>query len=282
MAPESEKLNAAKATDDSGFQFHIRCKPGDLPGTVLLPGDPDRSKKIALAWDDPAMVGVARHRQYYTYKGVYKDTPVAVTSTGIGPAATEIAVTELARVGARTLIRVGSCGALQKHCRVGDLIISSGAVRLEDSSLHYARETYPAVADYEVVLALVDAAEELGARYHVGLTASTSSFYLGQGRPGHRDYFPSHAEHLVADLQAANVLNFEMEASLLFVMSQIYSLRAGAVCAVYANRVTNELEEKGEDDAIAVANLAAHKLGIMDGEKRDKDARYWHPGLLRG
>lgn len=273
------RIDASKATDAKGEQFHIKCKPGDLPATVLLPGDPARSERIASQWDTYELV--AQHRQYYTYRGVFKGTDLAVTSTGIGPAATEIAVTELARVGASNFIRVGSSGALQRECEVGDIIISTGAVRLEDSSLPYARPTYPALANHEVVLALIDAAEELDIRYHVGLTASTSSFYLGQGRPGFNDYFPSTAEHLVADLQKANVLNFEMEASLLLVLSQIYGLRAGAVCAVFANRVTNELAEEGEENAIAVANLAAHKLAEMDREREEAGKRFWHPSLTR-
>jgi len=146
---------------------------------------------------------------------------------------------------------------------------------MEASSKYYVPESYPAIASYEVVLALIEACETLGYRYHVGLTATTSSFYLAQGRPGYNNYKNSNTDNILPDLQKARVLNFEMEASHIFTLAQLYGLRAGAVCAVYANRISNEFAVKGEKEAIMAANYAIKILQEMDKEKEKKGKRYW-------
>jgi uridine phosphorylase len=143
---------------------------GDSEDTVLLPGDPDRVEKITQFWDTAEEQ--ARHREYHTVTGDYEETPITVTSTGIGSPSAAIAVEELARVGVDTFLRVGSCGAIQPEMDVGDLVITTGAVRQEGTSAEYVREDYPAVADHEVVAALVAAAERLGYDYHTGVTMS--------------------------------------------------------------------------------------------------------------
>ena len=148
-------------------------------------------------------------------------------------------------------------------------MISTGAVRLEGTSKQYVRVEYPAVANYEVLLALIRAAEKLGYRYHVGITASTDSFYTGQGRPGRGGYSQSYLRDIVRDLQAARVLNFEMETASLFTIAGVYGLRAGSVCAVYANRVTGEFEAgKGEREAAEIATEAVKILAMADKEKK--------------
>jgi len=132
-----------------------------------------------------------------------------------------------------------------------------GSVRLEGTSKHYVIPEYPAIASYDIVLALIDAAETLGVKYHVGLTASSDSFYVGQERPGYKGYLPPHQRGLIDYLRSVNVLNFEMESSIIFVLANIYGLKAGAVCAVIANRETNEFApHAGIEDAIRVANEA--------------------------
>jgi len=219
-------------------QYHIACAPGEVARYVLLPGDPDRVPKIAKLWDKAKKV--AYHREYQTYTGEVGGIPISATSTGIGCPSLAIGVEELATIEADTFIRVGSSGSIQRDVRVGDVVISSAAVRLEGTSKEYVRVEYPATANYEVLLALIKAAEKLGHRYHVGITASTDSFYLGQGRPGLKGYTQSFSRDIMPDLQAARVLNFEMETASLFTIAGIYGFRAGSVCAVYANRVTGE------------------------------------------
>jgi len=177
---------------NDGEQYHIGLREGAIEGPVLLPGDPERVEVIAELWDGAEEL--AHHREYRTVSGEYAGEPVAVTSTGIGSPSAAIAVEELARVGVETFIRVGSCGAIQEGIEIGDLVITTGAVRQEGTSDEYVDEAYPATAHDEVVTALVTAAERLGHEYHVGVTCSTDSFMpgsrgrvsTGSGRPAPR------------------------------------------------------------------------------------------------
>jgi len=274
---------AGEGADPSGDptegdrQYHLDVAPGDVAETVLLPGDPDRLATITDAWDDHETV--ASHREYRTATGTVEGTPVSVTSTGIGSPGAAIAVEELARVGADTLIRVGSCGAIQPEIDVGDLVITSGAVRQEGTSDEYVREDYPAVADHAVVAALAAAAEDLGVDYHVGLTASTDSFYAGQAREGFAGFQARGSEGLVEELRQANVLNFEMEASAVLTLANVYGLRAGAVCTVFADRSTGEFRTDGEGRAARVASRAVSLLAAMDDRVEATGADAWHAGL---
>lgn len=258
-------------------QYHLEVSEGDVAEAVLLPGNPERVEKITDCWDDHDVV--ATHREYRTATGTYDETPISVTSTGIGAPSSAIAVEELARVGADTLIRVGSCGAIQEETDVGDLIITSGAVRQEGTSKEYVREEYPAVADYAVVAALAAAAEELGYDYHVGLTASTDSFYAGQSREGFEGFLARDADEKIEELRRAGVLNFEMEASAILTLANIYGLRAGAVCTVYADRTTGEFAVTGESKAARTASRAVSILAGMDERAEEEGANAWHAGL---
>ncbi|WP_049936653.1 nucleoside phosphorylase [Haloplanus natans] len=264
-------------SDADDRQYHLDIVPGDVADTVLLPGDPDRVDIVTDRWDDAEMV--AEHREYRTATGTYAGAPLSVTSTGIGSPSTAIAVEELARVGAETFLRVGSCGALQPDMDVGDLVITTGAVRGEGTSEEYVREDYPAVADHAVVSALVAAAERLGYDYHCGVTMSTDSFYAGQAREGFDGFEAAGSESLLDDLRAANVKNVEMEASSILTLATLYGLRAGAVCSVFANRSTGEFRTEGEGRAAEVGSLAAALLHEMDDRRADAGADAWHADL---
>ncbi len=244
------KKISAKAPVIGGKQYHIACGQGDVAPSILIPGDPARVGKIASLWDSSKEI--ANHREYHTMTGVYQEVPISCTSSGIGGPSLAIAVDELCRISVQTFIRVGSTGGIQKGQNIGDLVISTGAVRLEGTSKDFVIAEYPAVANYEVVMALIEAAEELKFRYHVGITASTDTFYTGQGRPAYKEYFPSFKEHIYKDMQAAGVLNFEMEAATLFTIASIFGKRAGAVCCIVANRVTDEFEIDDEMQKRAV------------------------------
>ncbi|MFB6113093.1 MAG: nucleoside phosphorylase [Halodesulfurarchaeum sp.] len=270
MVSDSEDPN-----DDE--QYHLAIGPGDVAESVLLPGNPERVDAITESWEDA--VEQAYHREYRTVTGSYDGTPISVTSTGIGSPSAAIAVEELARVGSETFIRVGSTGAIQPEMSVGDLVITTGAVRQEGTSDEYVRPDYPAVADREVVGALVAAAEELDYDYHVGITMSADSFYAGQGRPGYDDYRAPGSESLVSDLRSANVKNIEMEASAILTLANLYDRRAGAVCSVYANRTTGEFRSTGDEKAAETANLAVSILDRMDEAKEAEGVDHWHPGL---
>ena len=161
-------------------QFHINCKAGEVGRYCLLPGDPGRCEKIARYFDDP--VHVMTNREYTTYAGTLLGEKVTVTSTGIGGPSASIAMEELANLGADTFIRVGTCGGIKLDVTSGDIVIATGAIRMEGTSREYAPIEFPAVADYEVLTALVGAAKAQGCRWHAGVVQCKDSFY-GQHLP---------------------------------------------------------------------------------------------------
>ena len=272
-----ETISTKHPSLERGMQYHVRCKPGDVGRYVFLPGDPDRVPKIAKLWDSAREVST--HREYRVWSGKIGDVTVSACSTGIGGPATAIAIEELATVGAETFVRVGTCGVLHPEVKVGDLAIATGAVRLDGVSRQYVIPEYPAVASYDVTLALVEAAERLGIRYHLGYTASVDSFYVGQGRPGFQQYLPPQRKNIVTELASVKVLTFEMEASTIFTLSGIYGLRAGCVCAVYANRITDEFATVGEEEACKTAVEAIRVLSRWDNDREKRGKRYWYPSL---
>jgi len=271
-------VNKMHPTVPGGKQYHIACKKGDLSEYLLVPGDPDRVPKIASSWGSSREVSC--HREFRSFTGKYKGIPISALSSSIGPACMAIVVNEASRIGVHTFIRVGSTGAIQKDINCGDVIITSAAVRLDYTSNCYVMPEYPAVASYEVLLALIEAAESLGIRnYHVGITATTADFYAGQSRPMKKGFLQM--EDLLPTLQKARVLNFEMETATLYTLASLHGLRAGSICAVYANRCKSEFKpEAGEENAIKIANEATKILYGWDMEKRKKKKKWLFPSLL--
>jgi len=260
------KSSSAESPVTKGVQYHIRLKPGDIPPYLIIPGDPARVKKIASVWDKSEEV--AFNREYRTMKGEYQGAKLACTSSGIGSPALSIAVEELVKIGVKTFVRVGTCGGIQEETRVGDLVITTGAVRLDGASKDFVIPEYPAVANYEVVSALVKAAKKLKVRYHVGITASTDTFFLGQGRSSVNGYQPSHKANIFKDMQKAKVKNFEMEAGCLLTLASVLGVRAGAVCVVAADRVRNKFEISDEMETRA-AKVATEAIRILQRENKN-------------
>ena len=189
-----------------------------------------------------------------TYGGYIDGEYVISTSTGIGGPAAAIAIEELARLGVKLMIRIGTCGAIDSRAKLGSLIIPDAAVRLDGTTRQYIIEGYPAAATPEVVVALKESASRLRKYFLSGITASTDAFYAGQGRPSYRNYIPSQAKNLVYDLRAAKVLCFEMESSTLFTLGRLFGVRTGALFAVIGSRVNDNFRaDAGIDDAIDVA-----------------------------
>lgn len=262
------RSTADKVQDADGRQYHIGLAPGEVADRILLVGDPDRVEKIAARMDSVRLRKSCR--EYVTATGTYHGRELTVMGTGIGCDNTEIAVMELLQcVSAPTFIRVGSCGSLQPDLDIGGLAITTGAVRLESTSLAFVDESYPAVAHHEVVLALVSAAEELGASYKAGLTATASGFYGWQCRQD--GAIPPKRTDIPERLGKQGVVNMEMEASTLLTLASLAGLRAAAVCAVFANRTENRFigpEEKAaaEGRAIDVGLRALDYLAAMDAQ----------------
>jgi uridine phosphorylase len=262
-------------------QYHIGLGPGELAEYILLPGDPDRSARVGSRFDSIELEH--RHREFATVTGTFRGQRVSVVSTGIGTDNVEIAVAEILAITERpTFIRVGSCGALQPEMALGDLAITTGAVRLESTTSFFVHDGYPAVAHYEAVVALVEAAERLGHRYHVGVTATAPGFFGAQGRP--IPELPIRYPDLAEEMARQRVMNFEMEASALLVLATLARCRAGVVCAVYANRTTGEFvggEQKDEAEAACV-DTGLESLAIlaeMDRQKRTAATDRWRPSL---
>lgn len=227
------------------LQYHIACKAGDVGRYVLLPGDPARAEKIAAYFDAPRHV--ATNREFVTYTGTLCGVPVSVCSTGIGGPSTAIAVEELIACGADTFIRVGTCGGIHTKVRAGDAVIATGAVRQDGTSGEYAPAAFPAVADFELVSALVTAAKQQQTPYHTGVVQSKDAFY-GQHAP---ERMPT-ADHLHYQWEAwkrLGVLASEMEASTLFTVAAARGVRAGAVFHVVWNQERKALGLDPQDDA---------------------------------
>ena len=263
--------------------YHLDLDARKIRGAryVLMPGDPFRSpviaQRVAERYGRAALTGpIAHQREYCTYLTEIAGARVLITSTGIGGPSTAIAIDELAQLGVRTFIRVGTTGAIQSHLGIGDVVITSGSVRLDGASTHYAPIEYPAVAHYEVLLALIEAAKvlksdkvlrpEIKGRYHVGITASSDTFYPGQERD---DSFSGYVLHrfqgMTEQWRRLKVLNYEMESSTVLTLCSALGLRGGCVSGVVVNRsrggrISPRALRMGEEHAIQVAIRAVEVL----------------------
>lgn len=250
--------------------FHLGIERSQLDGATLaiIPGDPGRVERIANAIG-PDNKPLASEREFTSRLAHLGDKPIVVCSTGVGGPSTSIAVEELAQLGVTTFIRVGTTGAIQPDIEVGDLIITTGAVRLDGASYHFAPAEYPAVANFDCTRALVDAAANTGARFHVGITASSDTFYPGQERYDTvAGEVAARFRGSLAEWQRLGVLNYEMESATLFTMCAANGWRASCIAGAIVNRSTQEAPIEAavadtEARTIAVAVAAAGKL--LDG-----------------
>jgi len=220
-----------------GIQYHVNLKNGDVGKYVILPGDPKRCKMIAQYFDNAELV--ADKREYITYTGYLNGEKVSVTSTGIGGPSASIALEELVKVGAEKFIRVGTCGGIDVDVKGGDLVIATGAVRMEGTSKEYAPIEFPAVADLEIVNALVQAGKNLNEECHVGIVQCKDSFY-GQHSP---EKSPVSYE-LINKWEAWKRLGCkasEMESAALFVVASALKVKIGSIFLTVANQEREKL-----------------------------------------
>lgn len=249
----------------------LGLRAGSAPATAFLCGDPARVDRIAAGWE--AVRTLCAVREFRILAGRWQGLELAAASTGVGAPGTAIVVEELARAGARTLIRVGNSGGLAEDLAVGELVITTGAVRDDGTTRSYVAPEYPAVADWRVVGALVGAARAAGVRWRAGITWSLDAFYARNARlePGGAlasahfggYWTDEHAARLRA-MQAAGVLNCEMEAGALLTLAGLFGLRAGAICVVSDRTPWRPGEpfdlDRNMGEAIAVAHEAAARL----------------------
>lgn len=246
--------------------FHLGLTKKMLDGASLaiVPGDPQRVKRIAELMEGATFL--ASHREYTSYLAYIDGKAVVVCSTGIGGPSTSIAVEELAQLGVRTFLRVGTTGAIQPNINVGDVLVTQASVRLDGASLHFAPLEFPAVANFECTTAMVAACRDAGIEPHVGITASSDTFYPGQERYDTvSGRITRQFRGLMQEWQELGVLNYEMESSTLFTMCASQGWRAACVAGVIVNRTQQEIPDeatlkKTEANAIAIVVDAAKKL----------------------
>ncbi len=248
---------------EDGSQYHIGLNKGDVGKYVILPGDPKRCRKIAQYFDDPKLV--ADNREYVTYTGYLNGEKVSVTSTGIGGPSAAIAMEELVNVGAEVFIRVGTCGGMQLDVKGGDLVIATGAIRMEGTSKEYAPIEFPAVANLDVVNALVKASENLGYTHHTGVVQCKDSFY-GQHSP---EIKPVSYE-LMNKWEAwkrLGCLASEMESAALFIVASYLGVKVGSVFLTVANqeREKQNLENPVVHDTEKAIKTAIEAIKILKG-----------------
>lgn len=224
-------------SEDAKKQYHIQAAKGDIGRYVIMPGDPKRSEKIARYLENPILV--ADNREYTTYTGTLQGKKVSVTSTGIGGPSAAIAMEELYRCGADTFIRIGTCGGMQPEVKSGDIIVATGAIRMEGTGREYAPIEFPAVADLSIVNALVSAAKKKKYMFHTGIVQSKDSFY-GQHEPETKPV----SYELMNKWEAwkrLGCLASEMESAALFITASYLHVKAGACFLVMANQEREKL-----------------------------------------
>lgn len=243
----------------SGPQYHVGVSEGEISDVVLMPGDPFRVQLIADRLQD--VVEVAHKREYRTVTGTYRGRRISACSSGMGCPSMAIGVEELARVGAKVFIRVGSTAAVQDHINVGDLIVSEGSYRNDGTTAAYVPPGFPAVPDFALTSMLGtvarEYADEHGYGAHTGINATDDAFY-------------AESPEWIEQMRSMGLTNVEMESAALFVVARLRGLRAGMVCAVSGNLVTgdviygksNERLHAGWEHSIDVALEAVYRLGV--------------------
>jgi len=248
---------------EDGRQYHIGLKEGDVGEYVILPGDPKRCEKIAQYFDKPKLVG--DNREYVTYTGFIDGEKVSVTSTGIGGPSAAIAMEELTKIGAKTFIRVGTCGGIDINVKGGDLVIATGAIRAEGTSKEYAPIEFPAVANIDIVNSLVKASQNLGYTSHTGIVQCKDSFY-GQHSPKTMPV-SYELENKWEAWKRLGCLASEMESAALFVVASYLKVKVGSVFLVVANqeREKANLENPVVHDTDMAIKTAIEAIKILKG-----------------
>lgn len=248
-------------SEGSGKLYHIQVAPGEVGKYVILPGDPKRCEKIARHFDDAKLI--ADNREFTTYTGTLDGVKVSVTSTGIGGPSAAIAMEELKRCGADTFIRVGTCGGMALDVKGGDLVIATGAIRAEGTSREYAPIEFPAVADFDVVCALTQAAQKLGRQYHTGVVQCKDSFY-GQHEPEAKPVGYDLLNKWNAWLKLGTLAS-EMESAALFIVASALHVRVGTVLLAIANqeRAKAGLDNEQVHDTEGAIDTAIEAIRIL-------------------
>jgi len=217
-------MSEKKGISEGRLQYHLKMKPGDVAEYVLLPGDRARVDLMSEYLKDTILSG--SNREYVAKTGYYNGIKVTIMSTGMGCPAAAIAIEELANIGAKVFIRVGSTGALQPEIDLGDLIIPNGAAKNEGTTRMYESSTIPAVPSTDVLMSLIEAAEnmkdKLNFKYHVGIISTDDAFYAED-------------QKFIKKLTDRGILSLDMESSAIFTVARLRKLKAGSILATSEN-----------------------------------------------
>ena len=249
-------------------QHHIQVAEGEVGRYVFLPGDPGRCEPIARLFDDPVLV--AKNREYETWTGTLDGERVSVTSTGIGCPSAAIAMEELVKVGADTLVRVGTSGGMQPEINPGDLGVIQAAIRDEGTTSHYLPMEFPAVADIDVTRALAMGARTVGRTVHIGISQSKDSFY-GQHEPG-RMPVAKRLQDRWAAWMAGGAICSEMEAAALYIVASTLRVRAGGIMMIAGHWDQSAMTSEEEKATSLEPLLAAAIAGMRELIARDREA----------
>ncbi|NLJ69903.1 MAG: uridine phosphorylase [Clostridiaceae bacterium] len=238
--------------------YHIQLDDSHQAKYALLPGDPARAEKIAQFLDNPKFIG--SNREYTTWLGQIEGENILVMSTGMGGPSTAIGIEELFQTGVTNFLRIGTCGGIKLDVMGGDLVIATGAIRMDGTPDEYVPKEFPAVADFDFTGSLVQAAKKLKVKYHTGIVHCKDSFY-GQHSPGRMPI----GYELEAKWEAwfkANCLASEMESSTLFIVSQILGARAACVLNVIWNqeRAKRGLSDPHQHDTELAVRVAVEAV----------------------
>ncbi len=256
MTKDKPSQRADRPMADGERQYHLQTRRGDLSRLCLLVGSPERAEAIARdVFTDAHEVG--NHRGLKSFTGTFGTQRMSVVTTGMGGASIGIVLPEAAACGAEIFIRVGTCSSLKADVSIGSLVICTGAVRLDGASENWAPIEYPAVADYRVVGALVQAAIKNDSEFSVGIGITTSCFNEGQARPDERGYLSERHKQRHDELMRCGALFYSMEEAALFTWCLTHgNIPVGSVCAVIGNRITNKFCVCGEMEAAQIAAQA--------------------------
>jgi len=228
------------------MSYHIGFELADLgdnkPEIAILSGEPERTGTIANTYLQNVRL-LSKYRGLHSYLGfIAPNQTILVATSGMGAPSTSIVVNELIQIGIKKIIRIGTCGAIQSHIKVGDIVISQAALCRQGAANDIAPIEYPAVADPFMTVALAQAAEQLEINYHLGITASVDTFYEGQERivSSANPNLQSHLIGITEQYRNLNILNYEMESGTLLKMAGVYGFKAACVCAVVAQRNNQE------------------------------------------
>ncbi len=260
----------SKTVNSDEVMYHIGLSKNMIEGAeyVFLPGDPGRVESLAKGFDKNAKQ-LNFHREYNSYLCDFYGQKVLVCSTGMGGPSVGIGVEELATIGLKYLVRVGTTGAIQENIALGDIIVTAGAVRLDGTSTHYAPIEFPAIPSLKLTNSLMEASENVSkVAYHSGITVTSDTFWPGQERnDNYSQYVPRKFRGSLEEWRALGATNFEMEAASLFIMATAFRLESAAICGVIAKRTDSEVVRPESFDMSNMQNVLRDFLRV-DMKKR--------------